>query len=68
MLAWSWQDFDDMVRLLERDVSEVFGRTMLSASKGNGRRRLVPAIDCFAGTASSRSGSSCPASTRKRWT
>lgn len=45
MMAWSWQDFDDMVRLLERDVSEVFGRTMLSASEGNGRRRLVPAID-----------------------
>lgn len=40
MLAWSWQDFDDMVRLLERDVSDVFGRTMLSASEGNGRRRL----------------------------
>jgi HSP20 family protein len=45
MLAWSWQDFDDMVRLLERDVWGRFGRTMPSASEGNGRRRLVPAID-----------------------
>jgi HSP20 family protein len=46
MLDWVWQDFDEMFRRLERDVSDIFGRTvtpMLTA--GVTTRRLMPPID-----------------------
>ena len=46
-MLWNWQDFDDMFRRLERDVSDLFGRTLTptTTSGGTVERRLLPPIE-----------------------
>ncbi len=42
-----WQEFDDMFRRLERDVSDLFGRTVspMATSGGTIERRITPPIE-----------------------
>ncbi len=46
-MLWSWPDFDEMFRSLERDVSDLFGRTVTSVTGSNGtmQRRITPPIE-----------------------
>jgi HSP20 family protein len=46
-MLWGWQDFDEMFRRLERDVSDLFGRTItpMVSSSGSVERRLTPPIE-----------------------
>jgi HSP20 family protein len=48
MLGWNLQDFDEMFRRFERDVSDLFGRTvtpMTTSGTTSTERRLVPPIE-----------------------